>query len=164
MNAVVIQRRTPLSKDEIYFLRRKERVERKQFYRVVRMLLLLCFSCPFVVAWIRALAGADDPFGAFTYFASVGFLMSFGGAAAYVSYRTHLMRVQRDLRGGTKTIERVHILRKQYMPQTSEYFFYIDSESKLSIEVSADDYTRFQRGDELTIEYTTHSRHYLGYS
>ena len=73
-----------------------------------------------------------------------------------VSY-THLDVYKRQ------TIERVNVTRKQYMPQNNTYYLYLSSPVKLSIEVSIDDYRQVGEGDELSIEYATHSKFYLGY-
>ena len=128
-----------LEEDELKFLLKKEQRERRQFYRAVYVIMILCFTIPFFAAWVRAVT------------------------ASYLSWRYFLRRVQRDISHGTKTIERVHITRKLFMPQTSSYFFYLDSPTKLSIEVGDKDYHKMREGDEVNIEYTTYAQIYLGY-
>jgi hypothetical protein len=152
-----------LESEELSFLRRKEAKERNQLYKVVRAMMMLCFVCPFIVAWVQAINGVPDPFRAGTYFLSVLFLLVFAGIVIYVAYRQNLRRVQLDIGHGTKLIERTHVTRKLYMPQTNTWFFYLDSPTRLSIEVSEDDYQRMEPGDEISIEYTSYSRMYLGY-
>lgn len=153
----------PLEADEISFLRRKEARERKQFYKITRVLMILSFICPFVVAWFRAADGAANPFSYQTYFIGVIFLICFSGTGIYLSYRRTLYHIHNDLRSQTKTVERTHVTRKQFMPHNNSYHFYLDSPNKLSIEVSEADFHNIEQGDELNIEYATHSRHYLGY-
>lgn len=163
MSLELVKYREPLSSEELSFLVRKEEKERKQFYKIIRVFMILSFVCPFVVAWFKALAGADDPFSVVAYFFGVLFLMCFSGLGIYWSYYHNLRKLQMDIRGGMKTIERVFIIRKQYMPLNNAFFFYLSSAVKLSIEVNEFDYRRLNKGDEINIEYAGFSRIYLGY-
>lgn len=153
----------PLQVDELAFLVRREAKERRQFYKVVKVLMILCFACPYVIAWVRALAGAPDPFAYGTYFMGVAALMALAGAGLYVSYRYTLYKLQQDIRKGEKVIERAHITRKQYMRQNNAYYFYLDSPTQLSIEVEERDFHRLEQGDEVNIEYAEQSKVYFGY-
>jgi hypothetical protein len=159
----LIRYNEPLEHEEIAFLQRKEVRERKQFYKVIRVLMLLCFICPFVVAWFRAADGAENPFSYQAYFVGVVFLLCFSGTGVYIAYRRSLHQLHADLRNQTKTVERTHVTRKQFMPHNNTFHFYLDSPNKLSIEVSETDFHNTEQGDELNIEYTTYSRQYLGY-
>lgn len=159
----LVRYREPLDREELSFLKKKAEKERKQLYKIIRVFMVLCFICPFVVAWFRALGGHEHPFSILTYFLGVVFLMGFSGVGIYWSYYNTLRKVVLDIRNGTKTIERTFITRKQYMPSNNTYFFYLSSAVKLSIEVDEHDYRRLEMGDEVNIEYTTHSRVYLGY-
>lgn len=152
-----------LNAQELAFIYRKERLERSQLYKVLRGLMILSFAIPFIVAWIRALTGANDPFDALQYFLSVVILLGISCTAVYMAYRRSLRLMRNDIRLGTKTVERAHITRKLYMPQNNSYHFYIDSPTRISIETNEADYSRLQQGDEVNIEYTTHSKLYLGY-
>ncbi|OSZ78949.1 hypothetical protein CAP35_12080 [Chitinophagaceae bacterium IBVUCB1] len=164
MNALQTYRHNePLEDEERAFLQNKLQKESAQFYKIVRILLVFCFACPFLIAWFRAMNGVEDPFSYKYYFGGVLFLATFSGSIVYVAYHNTLRRVRRDIKKGTKTIERVHITRKQYMPHNNTYYIYLTSPVKLSIEVSADDYRQMGEGDELNIEYTTYSKFYLGY-
>lgn len=163
MNHEVLRYQEPLEPSELDFLRRKVAQDRKQFYKVLRVLLILCFVCPFIVAWIRALVGAPNPFSYAFYFLGVGFLLIFSGTTAYISYYYFLRKTELDLRSNQKIIERTHITGKRYMPQTNSFHFYLDSPTRLSIEVSEPDYLALEEGDEVNIEYTSVSKMYLGY-
>ena len=81
----------------------------------------------------------------------------------YIAYRTYPRKTQLDIQEKTKTIEKIHIVKKVHIATRDTYHFYIDSKIKLSIEVSHEDYLLLNVGDEVSIEYTTHSREYLGY-
>jgi hypothetical protein len=159
----IIRYLEPLNDEERAFLKRKEQRDRRQFYRSVQLLLLICFVLPFAMAWGKAIAGMPNPFSYTNYFAGVGILGSLAGIGAVISYRNGLHRLHLDLRKGTKTIERAIITRKRFMPQTNTCYFFLDSPTKLSIEVSQQHYDGLKVGDEVNIEYSTYGKAYFGY-
>src|SRR3954469_10119597 len=110
-----------LEPDELAFLQKKERKERKLYYTVIKWVMMLCFLCPFVVAWFHAVDGAEDPFSYKSYFVGVVFLLCFTGTSTYIVYHYSLRKIQSDIRHRTKTIERAHIVRKQFMPHNNTY-------------------------------------------
>src|ERR1044072_2609268 len=117
----------PLEEDELAFLKKKERKDRHYFFLAVRAIMIICFIIPFIIAWFNALEGDPHAFAPGRYFMGVGFLLGFAGLTGYISYYYFLRKVQSDIRHHTKTIERTHIVRKQFMPQNNSYYFYIDS-------------------------------------
>jgi hypothetical protein len=153
----------PLNADELGFLEKKETKERKQYYMVFKLLMFLSFIIPFAGAWYRAYDGAPNAFSPLKFFATAFVLLSLSCISTYLTYRVNLRRVQLDLVDKTKTIEVNHVRRKLHIRAKDTYYFFIDSKIKLSIEVSYDDYCNMAIGDEVSIEYTTHSRQYLGY-
>jgi len=153
----------PLDIEELKFLERKESKERSQYYKVFELLMILSFIIPFAGAWYRAYDGAPNAFSYTKFFFTAGILLFISCFATYVTYRINLRKVQLDIRDKTKTIEISHVTRKLQIPAKNAYHLYIDSTIKLSIEVSYDDYVRLGEGDEVCIEFTTHSREYLGY-
>ncbi len=162
MSTIVIYQER-LNEDELSFLHQKEEKERVQFYKIARVFLLLSFICPFIIACLKVVGGAEDPFSVVDYFIGVFFLMLFSSAAVYWSYRNNLYKVKMDIKLGTKTIERTQIMRRQYMELNNKFYFYINSPNKLSIEISEDVFHRCKAGDEINIEYTSFSKFYLGY-
>src|ERR1044071_3801712 len=130
----------PLENEELAFLVKKERKERSQYLKLIKWLMVLCFLCPFAVAWFRAMEGAEDPFSYAGYFLGVFYLACFSGGGCYLVYYYNLRKLQSDIRHKTKTVERSHITRKQFMPHNNTYHFYIDSPNRLSIEVTAIDF------------------------
>jgi|SRR5690606_31544344 len=163
MEVHLIKYKTSLNKDELSFLKQKEAKDRRQLYNIARMLLMFCFVCPFAGAWVRALKGDELAFSYFYYFLGVAFLLVFSGSVLYWTYRQNLYKVQQDIKQATKTVESVTITRKQYMPSTDSYYFYLASATKLSIEVSEEDFRRLDKGDEVHIAYSFYSKEYLGY-
>jgi hypothetical protein len=163
MPVELIRHQEPLNEDELFFLKKKLSRERSQYFKLIRILMILCFVCPYLIALGRAVEGAPDAFSYKVYFLGVFFLLAFSGVGVYFAYYNNLRKVRSDIRHKTKTIERAHIVRKQYMSQNNCFYFYIDSPNKLSIEVNELDYNRLDTGDEVNIEYTSVSRIYLGY-
>jgi hypothetical protein len=153
----------PLEIAEVQFLEKKELRDRSHYYKTYRLLMFLSFIIPFAAAWYRAYDGAPNAFSAPKFFAGAGVLLSISTFSTYITYRINLRKIQLDIRQRTKTIETSHIVRKLYVATKNAYYFYIDSKVKLSIEVSGNDYERMKEGDEISIEYTTHSKQYLGY-
>ncbi len=153
----------PLATEERAFLVRRVQREQKGFFRLARALAVLCFIIPFLFAWYKAAEGMPRPFAAGPYFAGVGFLMTLAGAGLWFSYMRTLSSLVADLRRGTKTVEQTHITRKVFMPGNSTYYFYLDSPTRLSIEISEEDYQRMAVGDELSIEYSSTGQVYFGY-
>ncbi len=163
MKRQLIRHKEPLNAEERTFLRKKEWRERKQFLKVIRAMLLLCFLIPFLFSWYRAIEDVPDPFSYSYYFLGVLILVCFSGTIVWVVYSSNLRKLQTDIRKNKKTVEQVRITRKQYMKVNNTFYFYLNSPVKLSIEVSAEDYSRMEEGDEINIEYTPESKFYLGY-
>lgn len=159
----VVRYMEPLDSGELSFLLRKESKERSQYYKTFRMLMIMSFIIPFAGAWYRAADGAPNAFSATKFFVAAGILLSISSISTYLTYRVNLRKVQWDIRDRTKTIEISRVTRKLHLAAKNAYYFYIDSLIKLSIEVSPEDYYRINEGDEVCIEYTTHSKNYLGY-
>lgn len=163
MTHELVRYNEPLSGDELAFLSKREAEDRSQYYRVIRIAMVLSFICPFIIAWLRALEGEKDPFSPLHYFFGVFCLLGLSALGIYIAYTFNLRKIQYDIMHRTKTIEQTHITRKQFMPHNNTYHFYIDSPVRISIEVSQEDYRRLDQGDELSIEYTTYAKLYLGY-
>lgn len=153
----------PLDSEERAFLKRKEARDRHQLYKTVRILVIISFIFPFGMAWGKAIAGLPNPFSYANYFIGVGLLLFLTGGGTFMAYRSNLYRVHQDLRRGTKTVERALITRKRFMPQINTYFFFLDSPTKLSIEVSRHHFDLLEAGDEVNIEYSTYGKTYFGY-
>jgi hypothetical protein len=98
-----------------------------------------------------------------TFFTSAGTFLLLSLVALWSTYRLYLRKVKDDIAAGTKIIEKARITRKQYMPRNNTFFFYINSAIRICIEVNEEVYRNRKIGDEVCIEYTTHSKLYLGY-
>ncbi len=163
MSLEIVRYLEPLNEDERDFLKQKEKRDRRQFVRAVQMLSVICFVLPFAMAWGKAIAGVPNPFSYLNYFVGVAILGSLSGVGCYIAYRGNLYRIHLDLQKNTKTIEQTTITRKRFMPQTNTCYFFLDSPTKLSIEVSQHSYDTLNVGDEVNIEYSTYGKAYFGY-
>ncbi len=152
-----------LEPGELDFLLKKESKERKMYYKIFSILMVMSFVLPFAGAWYQAFDGAPNAFSPVRYFGSVILMLFISSAATYGSYYINQRNLQLDIKERTKTIDTIRITRKLYVAVKKTYYFYIDSRIKLNIEVSANDFERLKEGDEVSIEYTTHSQQYLGY-
>lgn len=153
----------PLTEGEVSFLVNKESRERRQYFAVYRVLMAMSFVVPFITSWYRAYEGAPNAFSYVKFFFTAGVLLSIFTAATYASYRYYHRNLQLDLRERTKTIETNFITKKIFVATKNTYHFYLDSRTKLSIEVTPEYFTAMKEGDEVSMEYTTHSKLYLGY-
>lgn len=153
----------PLKEKELKFLQQKEAKERRQYFVVYRILMIMSFVIPFIASWYRAYEGAPNAFSYIKFFVSTTVLLGICSFATYASYRVYHKKMQLDIRDKTKTIETNTITKKVFIASKNAYYFYTNSRVKLSIEVSPDYYHNMNEGDEVSIEYTTHSQLYLGY-
>lgn len=163
MTAELQHYKESLNASEIAFLTRKEGNERKQYVKVYTILMVVSFVMPYIGAWYRVYDGAPNAFSYPRFFTAVVVLLGISTFATYFSYRHTLRHLQHDIKYGTKTVSINHVTRKVHIPHNDTYYFYLDSHIRLSIEVSATDYDFFKEGDEISIEYTTYSKEYLGY-
>lgn len=163
MSEDLIIHNEPLEADELTFLQKKEEKERAQYYKVFSILMVVSFLFSYAGSWYRAYEGAPNAFSLVKFFVCVVILLCLTGGAVYFTYRRDLHKLQMDIKNRTKTIEITHIKNKKYMPQNKTYHFYLESANRMSIEVSQAEFYELNEGDEVTIEYTSCSRHYLGH-
>lgn len=104
---------------------------------------------------------AQEPTG--VYIAVVVFLLLIYFLIIFLAFKVNVKPLLKDLKGNTKVIEQVNIKEKKYMPQNNTYHLYVQSVNRVSIEVSEQDYKKFQLGDEVNLEFTPNASIYLGY-
>ncbi len=153
----------PLSTNELQFLQVMELKDRKMYWKVYNVLMIMSFVIPFIGSWYRAVDGTPNAFSKTHFFFSAGVLLAISTAGTYMSYHIFLRKIQADIKHKTKTIDTCHIQRKQYMPQNDTYYFFINNPDKLSLEVPPELFHSMAVGDELSLEFTTHARLFLGY-
>lgn len=163
MSTALIRHTENLEPEEVGFLLEKEHQDKRMYYKIFRLLMFGSFLFPFIGSWYRAFEGAPNAFSAVRFFVSTAILLTISITAMWFTYKLNLGKVHKDLRDRTKTIETTHIIRKQYMHRSDAYYFYLSSPTKMSIQVKNEDYNRLDIGDEVNIEYYTHSKLYIDY-
>lgn len=98
----------------------------------------------------------------------IGFLCTLGLigiilTAFVIAYFANFRSIKMDMEESTKLIEIAHIKEKKFMPHNETYHFILDSPTRYSMEVDATDFQFYALGDEINLEYTTHSKIDLGY-
>jgi hypothetical protein len=164
----------PMREEELAFLKKKKDRQQSLFSRAVRTLVILCIVMPMLVGLImeslqypelQQHAAETEMIDVPRYYYLIGMaaLLVLVGLGSYWSYVRTLRKLVLDLREQTKMVEKTEIVRKQFMTLTQTYHFYIQSAVRLSIEVNALDFEKYQVGDEINIEYSSHALEYFGY-
>lgn len=155
----------PMTEKEVSFIQKTYRHESRIYLKTMNFLLVIGVFSPMALCLI-VLFGKEVPTWrqmAIMYAVGLVFMLFFVGMIAVVSYRLKVRNYSRDNAALMKTIEKTHIKQKKAMPQNHSYHFYLDSPVQYTIEVSANDFDRWEIGDELNIEYAKHSKEYFGY-
>jgi hypothetical protein len=153
----------PLEEEELLFLQQRSDKESKEFMFAMNVLLKAAVIIPLIAAifyYVR-FESTKMMFQAFLYaLAITTILITIAGISSY--FRS-LHALRKDLKEKNKTIESALITEKKYMALNNTWHFYTTSPVKYSIEVSEDDYHRFEVNDEINLEYGRHSLEYFGY-
>lgn len=161
----------PFEPDELAFLRRKLNSERQSFWTVMRSLLVTSVAIPvlalIVFKSVRQAGDAQllekDAFPEYYFLLAALTLILLIGFAGYISYLGSVGKLAQDCREKMKIVECTTILRKVFMKENSTCHFYLDSATRLSIEVLPKDFVFFEPGDEINIEYSRNAKEYFGY-
>jgi hypothetical protein len=161
---------------EFSFLQEKANKEKGMFIRVVRNLSVIFVIIPCCIGiimeslkrsqstpYMNAIQDQDDPYVIQSYFVGMIILLLIVAVCSTLYYFNTLWKIQKDLKRNTKTIEQTTIDRKQFIKTNDSCHFYLNSRTQLSIEVSKQDFERFDEGDEVNIEYSSYSKVYFGY-
>lgn len=165
-----------MSESEFSFLQQKAIKEKGLLYRVIRNLSVIFVFIPCCIGIImeslkryqldtamRAMEERDNPDAIRDYFIGMVVLLLLVAICSALYYYKTLWKLQKDLKRNLKSIEQTSIWRKQFINTNNSFHFYLDSRTKLSIEVSKEDFKRLEEGDEINIEYSTYSQVYFGY-
>ena len=162
-----MKRLEPLNFDELEFLERRYRSESKIFMRGINVLLILAAIAPLVVCIVLLFLNRSEQNTLRNmyqiYFLGLTFMLGFVGMIAILSYRVKVRAYYKDTQGKMKVVEQANITQKKYMKLNGTYHFYLSSNVMYTIEVSAQDYERWQLGDEINVEYAEFSEEYFGY-
>ena len=146
----------PLEEDELAFMHKKNEQERKTYFTIIKMVLIISLAIPFIVAIIYHIRFQRTDIMMQAFIQALCITLSFSAIISFFTYR-------RSLNEKTKIVESSLISEKKFMPLNNTYHFYLDNALKYSIEVSEDDFHRFEVNDEINIEYATYSKEYFGY-
>ncbi|HET8574045.1 MAG TPA: hypothetical protein VFL76_09250 [Edaphocola sp.] len=160
----------PLEPDELAFLARKLSQERQSFWTVMRSLLVTSVAMPVLLLVFKSIRYPDDAqlikraeFPDYYFLIAALLMLLLIGFAGYISYWGSVRKLARDCREKIKVIERTTILRKVFMKENHTCHFYLNTGTRLSIEVSPKDFAFFEPGDEINIEYSRNAKEYFGY-
>jgi len=148
---------------ELEFLAKEARKQKRVYDRILIILLSGSVLMSFLGGWhyVKIIDATVFSWSYYAFMLSVLSLLSFGGV--WSSKRWHLHKLIKDLRQQTKTIEKVLITKKTFLPHNNTYHLYIDSVYRLSIQVEWWFFELRNEGDEINIEYSTNAKIYFGY-
>lgn len=152
-----------LQPGEVDLLKKRAEYGKKSCYKLFARSMPLCFILPFFGAWYSVLGHADNAFSYTRYFGTTVLLLLLSLLLIIGWYLLKFHHIRQDISSCSKTVATMPILRKQYFVRFDAYYFYIGSPVKLFIQVNQYDYFMHMKGDEISIEYGTHSKVYLGY-
>lgn len=173
MNIITITEE-PMNESEIAYLQRMEAEQAPLLRRTIRLFIIIGLIIACVVGVVMLLfqlflkrvpQPGDEPPPNILLVCMVGIigLAIIVGFATYLSYARTLLPIRKDIARKYKIVEKSEIVRKRYMKENNSFHFYISSPTRLSIEVEAADFTAYDIGDEINIEYTRNAKIYLGY-
>lgn len=166
----------PMEAPEFSFLQEKAIKERRMLIRVVRNLSVIFVIIPCCIGItleslkrseltpaLREIEDRNDPDFVRNYIIAMIVLLLVVAVSSAIYYYRNLWKLTKDIKRNLKSIEQATIERKQHISSNDSYHFFINSKTQLSIEVSKDDFEKFNEGDEINIEYSTYSKIYFGY-
>lgn len=165
-----------MNASELEFLQRKKDKEFASFFKVMRLITIIGAFIPLAGGVAIAIAShysedykmelqrhKDEGNPTADYFIAMAFIIVLIIIVGYITYQRTMKGMVKDLKYRNKIVEQAEVMRKLYMPQNNTYHLYISSAVRISIEVSPEDYNKFNESDEINIEYSQYSRSYFGY-
>lgn len=166
----------PMEAPEFSFLQEKAIKEKRLLARVVRNLSVIFIIIPCCIGItleslkraeltpaLRAIEDKNDPYFVRNYIIAMVVLLLVVAVSCAIYYYRTLWKITKDIKRNLKSIEQAIIERKQHISSNDSYHFFINSKIQLSIEISKEDFEKFEEGDEINIEYSTYSKIYFGY-
>lgn len=168
MNAALKKYVDDLSPDELDFLVRKVAKQERTLKRILWIMMGGAIVFAFGGAWENKkkepmMPPFETVFSWQNYFITLGLLLIIFTLILRLLRHSELQKLKKDIRQKKKIIERVLIQKKTFLPHNNTFHFYLDSLSKISIQVSEDDFMQMDEGDEICIEYSQNAEVYFGY-
>lgn len=154
-----------MEEPEAAFIIRRYKEESKIYIRTMNVFLALAAFSPLVVCIVFLGLRNDMTWNKMLliYSAGLAFMLVFVGLIAWFSYNKKVKALYQDHKALIRIVEKTTITQKRAMGLNNTYHFYLDSPTLYTIEVSPEDYMRFELGDEVNIEYAKYSREFFGY-
>ncbi|GAA4455731.1 hypothetical protein [Rurimicrobium arvi] len=157
-----------LTPSELAFLQKKAGKQVRTYRLLVRILLIGAVCISFAGGW-KNVRSDKWPFNTVTvfswenYFITLLILCVLFLFAVRFSRRTELSKIIKDMKQRVKVVERVMIEKKTFLPHNNTFHFYLNSATRLSIQVEEQDFMILNEGDEINIEYSRNAGVYFGY-
>jgi hypothetical protein len=153
----------PLTNDEKQGLSKKILKDKRNYFIAMGVALVFCISVAYLGAWEQPTPRSPFRFSYHKY--EIVFLIAglFATAILSITYLRFTKKAVSDLKSNTKTVVQHRITKKVYVKNGRSYHLFLDASSPLSIEVNEATFNRYAEGDEISIEYFTCSREYIGY-
>ena len=133
------------------------------YYRIFNGCMVVCFAVPYIFAWYRVSENDKLAFSMLRYFLITTALLILLILSLYIAYKAKYKTLEKDVALRTKEVATYSITKKVKINHSNKCYFYVESPVILSFEVSEKDFNAFGLGDQINIEYATHSLEYLGY-
>ncbi len=154
-----------MEEPEAEFITRRYKEESKIYIRTMNVFLVMAAFSPMIVCIIMLSLRNDMGWGDMVviYFGGLAFMLCFVGLIAWFSYNKKVKALYKDHKAHIRIVEKSTITQKRAMSLNNTYHCYLDSATLYTIEVSPEDFARFELGDEVNIEYAKYSLEYFGY-
>ena len=156
-----------LVNNELDFLIKKSKKQRRIYIRIVQVMLLSALLISFAGAWDNVQEGKfleiKTVFSWKYYFITLLSLSLLFFVVLRLTQIKELNLLYKDIKQKSKIVERVLIEKKTFLPHNNTYHFYINSALQISIQVAEEDFNTLAEGDEISIEYSKYAGVYFGY-
>lgn len=152
--------------DEILFIKNKYERDSKTYLQAMNVLLVISVMAPtfFIIMQVLVYKKSFYDVHLITVFIVVFLaILLLVAVVAVILYLQKIYPLYLDTKHKNKIIEPCLILRKKAILENSSFHFFLDSKIKLSIEVLEHDYSKYEIGDEINIEYAQYSKEYFDY-
>ncbi len=152
-----------LSEDELNFLQQKKNKHHRIFQKITRTCLLIQLISPFLVStqypnYVDEISSIE-----LFYFYCAVLTCCLLAICMFGCYMYLLYNLKKDLNHKIKRIEHCLIQSKKQMPLHQRAYFYINSPTKISIEIDEKNFDLYEIGDEINVEFAQFSDEYFGY-
>ena len=153
----------PFEDSEKEFIEQKYKRISKEYLQMMNYFLIACGIIPIFIAFLYYIFSLKRLTFLYVFIIGFSFMILFFIVIATIYYFYQVFSIYKDNTHQLKVTEHCIIIEKKYMSLNQSFHFYLDSEIKLSIEVSESDFQYYNLGDEINIEYSQYSKEYFGF-